>query len=115
MRGLPRVLSEQRQATKLRLELAIPAELECFAGHFPQHPILPGVVQLAWAVHFASERFGCAPAYQQMAGIKFQRVIGPDQHLALELDLDADSKELAFRYTDADGVYSSGRLRLADV
>jgi len=112
---LPRVLSQQRQATKVRLELAVPSELECFTGHFPQHPILPGVVQLAWAVHFASTSFGCAPVYQQMAGIKFQRVIGPDQQLVLELDFDASKDELAFRYFDADGVYSSGRLRAADV
>lgn len=115
MPGLPRVLSQQRQATKLRLELLVPADLACFSGHFPQHPILPGVVQLAWAVHFAAANFDCAPAYQQMAGIKFQRIIGPGQQLALELDFDEGKGELAFRYLDTEGVYSSGRLRGADV
>lgn len=113
MTTLPQVLGCQRDGSRVKLDLAVPADLQFFDGHFPQHPILPGVVQVAWAVQYGREHFALPPSCRRMSGIKFQNVIRPLQRLALELDYEAASGELAFRYIAGDAVFSSGRLRFA--
>lgn len=40
-----------------QLQLHMPQDLIYFEGHFPGFQILPGVVQLDWAIHFACKLF----------------------------------------------------------
>jgi len=98
---------------QLSLTFKVPASLLWFRGHFEQHPILPGVVQLAWAISFAQEHFDFDPAVSRIAGLKFSRVILPEAELRLDLDWSADDRALGFRFSERDSTCSSGRFILA--
>jgi len=109
----PEVLSVVSGPLALTLTLQVPASLRWFRGHFPQHPILPGVVQLAWAMAHACEHFGFDPAVERVADLKFLRIIRPGAELKLDLDWAEGERNLSFRFSQHDSTCSSGRFILA--
>ena len=82
---LPPLASESLSTDGLRWTFTIPAGSAFFDGHFPGHPILPGVVALGWMLA-AAERFLARPlAGVEVLNVKFQVVILPDTELELTL------------------------------
>lgn len=113
---LPTVLSADVDAASLRvaLNLQVPSTLAYFPGHFPVHAILPGVVQIDWAVHFGRQYFSL-PLFQKMEALKFQAIIEPEQELSLLLEYKPASEpqlagKLLFSFDSARGRHSSGRI-----
>ncbi|MBB5205761.1 acyl-coenzyme A synthetase/AMP-(fatty) acid ligase [Inhella inkyongensis] len=99
------------EATSASFEIEVEPGHPGFAGHFPEHPVLPGVVQLDWAERLAREAFAEMPAqFAGMEQLKFQQVIQPGTRLLLELNWDAARGQLRFAFTSARGAHSSGRL-----
>lgn len=96
------------------LSLHIPETLGYFRGHFEQVPLLPGVVQVDWAIRLARQHFEMAPVFKRVSALKFMRVIAPDSQLTLILEWQRDKLELAFRYETTEAVYSSGRILFGD-
>ncbi len=94
----------------VELDLAVPASLHWFQGHFPGFAILPGVVQLHWAVAHARRHLGVT-AQPTSAQVKFRRPIRPDDLLTLSLALARG--RLAFSYRRDGEACSSGTLALA--
>lgn len=88
-------------------------EHPAFEGHFPGQPILPGVVQVDWALRLGAEAFGPFGAFLALEQLKFQAVIVPEEPLELRLAWDAAAGELAFTYSGAAGKKSSGFARFA--
>lgn len=83
---LPPLTSESRTPDGLRWTLTVPPGLPFFEGHFPGHPILPGVVALDWMMR-AAERFLDRPlAGVELLNVKFQVVILPGAELVLTVD-----------------------------
>ncbi len=82
---LPALSSETVDANGLRWTFRVPADLPFFEGHFPGHPILPGVVALGWMLA-AAERFLARPLEAvELLNVKFQVVILPDAELELTI------------------------------
>ncbi|WP_449430763.1 ApeI family dehydratase [Pseudomonas putida] len=106
------VLEQRLQGTELHLRLAVPLDLACFPGHFPQTPVLPGVVQVDWAIALACERLQLERRFAGMEVLKFQQVIRPGDELALTLRFDAERGKLYFAYSCAGQACSSGRILL---
>jgi len=98
-----------REAGKASATLLATAELAAFEGHFPQAAILPGVVVIDWAVRLGRDAFGVAGDLQCMEALKFQQLVRPG--MLLTADLDWSPGLLGFRFTSAQGVHASGRLR----
>lgn len=92
------------------LELTVPEDLLYFDGHFDQAPILPGVVQLDWAVGFGRRYFTLPPVFRDVAALKFQQVITPGAVVTLELQHDAVKHSVQFRYVSGAGPHASGRI-----
>ncbi len=110
----PAVRWEQRDADAARLLLPLDADLIAFDGHFPQARILPGVVQLDWAIHYARDVFVMPPRFARMDALKFQHVARPGDCLQLTLGWDAVKSVLSFRYVSDHGVHASGRVVFGD-
>jgi len=92
--------------------LTVPADLLYFDGHFTVAPVLPGVVQVDWAIHYGRLHFGLAGAFAGMNALKFQQMIRPGVPLSLELTWDAVKRSLNFRYFSDAGAHASGRILL---
>jgi 3-hydroxymyristoyl/3-hydroxydecanoyl-(acyl carrier protein) dehydratase len=106
----PEVFEETMGADEATLALRIPENLAYFDGHFPKVPIVPGVVQIHWAVHFARGRFELPPAFRNLEAIKFKDLILPCRRLHLYLRYAPPAGRLSFIYRMADREYSSGRI-----
>lgn len=114
---MPQVLSVQRQADpgRIRFTLGIPASLNVFAGHFDGAPIVPGVVQIHWALKLASQylREISPQDIAHMEAVKFQHVMVPGNELALELELSTSKLLFVFQAPQGTDVrYSSGKVVL---
>ena len=94
------------------LRLYVPAELDFFEGHFPGLPVLPGVVQLHWAAHFAREHLGTACKASRIDQLKFLAIVVPETELTLQLRLDRAAGLVHFAYTNASRTFSSGRISI---
>jgi len=112
-RWLPEVLAERRAAGRIELTLHVPAHLECFAGHFPGAPILPGVVQIHWAIHYIRS---CRTVgdVERLENVKFFTLVLPDTELELSLDFAAAGSTVAFAYTKRERRVSAGRIVFRD-
>ncbi|MCF1488421.1 AMP-binding protein [Mitsuaria sp. RG] len=108
----PEVLEHSRQGEELHLRLAVPLDLACFPGHFPQTPVLPGVVQVDWALALATSHLHLAQRFAGMEVLKFQQLVRPGDELLLTLRFDAERGKLYFAYTCAGQPCSSGRIVL---
>lgn len=111
--ALPQIRHHEEQENIQILTLWVAKELDYFRGHFPQAPILAGVVQLDWAVKLAAQ-------YLSLQGIevadvevlKFQQVIKPDTLVTLTLEQKSPLK-FTFSYKSASDNLASGRIVLA--
>jgi acyl-CoA synthetase (AMP-forming)/AMP-acid ligase II/3-hydroxymyristoyl/3-hydroxydecanoyl-(acyl carrier protein) dehydratase len=105
---------QQRDAAAAVLVLPLEPDLVAFDGHFPQAKILPGVVQLDWAIHYGRQAFTLPPRFERMDALKFQHVARPGDRLQLTLGWDAAKSVLSFRYVSDHGVHASGRVVFGD-
>jgi acyl-coenzyme A synthetase/AMP-(fatty) acid ligase len=108
---------EPRQAELVdgewQLELDVPPDLAHFTGHFPQTPVLPGVVQIDWAQRLARELIAeLPPRFCGMEVLKFQQLVRPGDRIQLSLRFDAERGKLYFAYRNGDAPCSSGRILL---
>ncbi|WP_417781073.1 AMP-binding protein [Stutzerimonas xanthomarina] len=111
----PERLSVSRDEDQWQLLLAVPPDLAHFTGHFPQTPVLPGVVQIDWAIGLARELIAdLPPSFQGMEVLKFQQLARPGDQLSLTLRFDRERRKLHFAYRNGDAPCSSGRILLGD-
>jgi len=83
-----------------------------FAGHFPNHPILPGIFQLE-IVRMAAEWVQNRPlAVGEIAKAKFQRPILPGETLKLSLKLSEAEGVISARATFTCGGQPAGEAFL---
>lgn len=93
-------------------QLLVTPELAGFAGHFPDFPILPGVVQLDWAVHYAQEFLQLQEPVMRVERLKFTCPISPNTPLQLSLIYDAGKNSVDFRfYRTFDAVHNDAGAR----
>jgi len=107
----PQLVSEEVSLSEITQELFLPQNLIYFQGHFPDLAILPGVVQLKWAIELAGKL--CADPNKPLRTIKrlkFTNIIRPESTVSLNVAYNADKGFATFRYFDAEHVYSQGQL-----
>ncbi len=113
MIALPAIRAVERTARGVRLTLEIPTALSYFEGHFPGVPLLPGVVQVTWAIELARRYIPFAARFRALGGVKFTRVIQPGATVTLQLDYAASERVLDFTYA-IDGRHCSNGTAFFD-
>lgn len=106
----PKIVRQEVDAPHAALELVVPEDLYYLQGHFAGRPILPGVVQIHWAIELAESVFGHMGAFSGIEAMKFHRTIEPLAVLSLELEHADAGGKLRFRYTSEQGIHSQGRV-----
>src|SRR5512141_1955844 len=94
----------------LRCRVRVPYDLAIFDGHFPAIPIVPGVVQVGWAVGLARTHLQLGGDFSAITATKFRRLVQPGLSLTLTLDQRPGSGPLRFDYSFDHAVVSTGRV-----
>jgi 3-hydroxymyristoyl/3-hydroxydecanoyl-(acyl carrier protein) dehydratase len=108
----PEILSQQKVEGEWQLELSVPPDLAYFSGHFPSVPVLPGVVQVDWAIALGRQLLDLPPTFAGMEVLKFQQLVRPGDRISLTLRFDAERGKLYFAFRNGDAPCSSGRILL---
>lgn len=91
--------------------LHVPTNLNWFDGHFPDQPVLPGVVQIDWALYYAKYLGFESQSFAGIPRVKFSAIVEPEA--VLRLKLNKHSSDLRFLYESAAGVHSQGTIAFA--
>lgn len=103
----PVVTAWSQTDSRLSAKLVFTSDMECFDGHFPGFPILPGVAQLYFLRHFARQVFPDFPEAATYRRLKFQKVILPDSEVSLAV-IRRSEDAYEFRIEGENGRCSSG-------
>jgi 3-hydroxymyristoyl/3-hydroxydecanoyl-(acyl carrier protein) dehydratase len=108
----PVVIDERVVPPTAEIRLRVPADLEYFEGHFPGVPIVPGVVQVQWAILFARRYLQLSADFAGLEALKFHQVMGPETEATLTLNYSTATAKLHFSFDSSRGRHSSGRVLL---
>ncbi|PLR37343.1 hydroxymyristoyl-ACP dehydratase [Chimaeribacter californicus] len=115
---LPTELACELQGSQAVLSLRAHAGLFWFRGHFPGQPLLPGVAQVDWVMHYGRRLLVPGGLFSGVEQIKFQHPIQPEDTVTLSLNWCAETRRITFVYQlPANGgepaiVASSGKIAL---
>ncbi|MGN4048844.1 AMP-binding protein [Pseudomonas sp. SM4] len=108
----PQVLEQIESEGEWSLQLSVPPDLAYFSGHFPEAPVLPGVVQVEWALNLGRQLLNLGGAFAGMEVLKFQQLVRPGDEIQLHLRFDPERSKLYFAYRNDTATCSSGRILL---
>ena len=108
----PQVLEQVETDGQWSLQLLVPPDLAYFSGHFPTAPVLPGVVQVDWALSLGRQLMDLPPRFLGMEVLKFQQLMRPGDEIQLHLRFDRERGKLYFAYRNDTAACSSGRIVL---
>ena len=114
---MPREISRpQLSEDQAEVVLHLDADLFWFQGHFPVQPLLPGVAQLDWVMHYATTLLAPGFRFHSIQNVKFQAPLLPENTVTLSLRWQEEKQILTFSYQRHDGearhTASSGKIRL---
>lgn len=109
----PTLINSRAMDGGIALDLYLDPDLLWFQGHFPHLPLLPGVVQLDWALLLAGRHLGLAAQYTDRFQVKYKAGLFPGDHVTLVLRHDGAKGRLSFDYRRDGILCSSGSLAVA--
>lgn len=104
-------------ASSIKHPLCIDADHPSLAGHFPNNPVVPGVVILDAVVAAAIAAVGTGHALRRLPQVKFVQPLLPGQPAIIEITIGseaADGARVRFRVTRDDCLIASGDLLLVE-
>ncbi len=108
----PEISDARFDGETLSMALHIAPDLKWFEGHFPDNPVLPGVVQVHWAVSLAKKLLVSETQFSQVENLKFKSVVLPGMHLTLVYSgvQPGEKIRFCFRRSETGEIHSEGRL-----
>jgi 3-hydroxymyristoyl/3-hydroxydecanoyl-(acyl carrier protein) dehydratase len=108
----PEWLAERSSDGRFEVDLRVPTHLDVWPGHFPNHFVVPGVLQIDWVIRIAASRFNIG-APRGIENLKFKAPLLPLQLFTLSLEMNRGGRGIEFRLGHGGSVFSVGRLDLA--
>jgi uncharacterized membrane protein/3-hydroxymyristoyl/3-hydroxydecanoyl-(acyl carrier protein) dehydratase len=109
----PELLAERHFDNRREQDLRVPEDLACWPGHFPELAIVPGVLQVDWAMGEIASWKGHPPELARIEALKFKRPLYPGQVFTLVLEADERRERFRFRLEAGSEPFSLGRIVLA--
>ncbi|QJR80944.1 hypothetical protein CA267_009215 [Alteromonas pelagimontana] len=107
----PAIIAVEASDTNAQITLHVPESLAWFEGHFPEQPVLPGVVQVDWAGKIGRALFVKNSASRQLTNIKFKTMVLPGTSMILELIYSAEKGILKFHFFNDSESFSMGSFK----
>lgn len=108
---LPNYFTKKISDDLFVIEIDALENLGAFDGHFPNCPVLPGVMQLDWVMQFSKNLFPIKEASAQNFQIKFSQIIRPGK---IHLHLRYTGAKIDFEYYNGEQKSSSGSIKIVD-
>lgn len=106
----------QAQPHQIQIDLYLDPTLFWFRGHFAVQPLLPGVAQIDWVMHYATTLLAPGWRFHSIQNVKFQAPLLPETAVTLTVLWQEERQILTFSYQRHDGearyTASSGKIRL---
>jgi 3-hydroxymyristoyl/3-hydroxydecanoyl-(acyl carrier protein) dehydratase len=107
----PELLDELSGSDFVERSCRVPLDLTCFPGHFPDVPVVPGVLQFDWAMELVAQLLGHAPRVSEIQSLKLTSPLRPGQRFRIHSRITAGAK-VEFRLWSEDATHAAGRVRL---
>ena len=104
----PTITKVSSDANSAQVTLIVDERLTWFDGHFPDHKVLPGVVQIDWAGKLAKALFVQAGRFHQLTNIKFKSMVMPGTAMQLALHYNAVKQSVTFNFSNQTESFSTG-------
>jgi len=109
----PTITQESKSSDcEIKLSLNVPENLHWFDGHYPDQPIVPGVIEIDWAIYFAKTHLNLGVNFKGIEALKFHELIEPNANIFLHLSFKKENNKLHFSFTSQTSKLSSGRILL---
>jgi hypothetical protein len=108
----PTLIQEFRGADFIERACVVPLDFSCFPGHFPDGPVVPGVLELDWAIEMAADILGRSPQVESIRSLKFGHPLRPGDAFRIKVCVSAEGK-LDMRLWGEENEYARGRVRLS--
>ncbi|MBC8952609.1 hydroxymyristoyl-ACP dehydratase [Xenorhabdus sp. PB62.4] len=89
---------EQPVQNEAIIQLYLDPDLTWFRGHFPIQPLLPGVAQIDWVMHYAESLLAPGWSFSSIEMVKFQFPLQPGDKLLLKMTWTEEKQLLTFSY-----------------
>jgi len=94
----------------VNLQVEVRTDCPWLEGHFPGQPVLPGVIQLRWALHLAQAVWPDLATVDTVSNLKFQQPVLPPASLLLELRRHPALARVDFCWQQSEKPCSRGRV-----
>jgi acyl-coenzyme A synthetase/AMP-(fatty) acid ligase/3-hydroxymyristoyl/3-hydroxydecanoyl-(acyl carrier protein) dehydratase len=107
----PEVLDELSGSDFVERSCRVPLDLACFPGHFPELPVVPGVLQLDWAMELVAQLLGRPARVTEIKSLKLASPLRPGQRFRVHSRVSAGER-VEFKLWSRDATHATGRVRL---
>ena len=108
----PETVAERCSADRCEVDLRVPTDLSCWPGHFPDQPLVPGVLQVDWVMRSIERWLDRTMALRTVEALKFKTPLYPGEELTLRIDGSSEGDRFQFQLAAEGRIFSQGRLYL---
>ena len=98
----------EQNERQLTVQILFDQESGLFDGHFPEFPLLPGVLQAHLAFKIFEKHQAHKISFAGFRNIKFFNPVFPGTVLQLQCELFIEKNQFSFQYSQGHKIYSKG-------
>lgn len=97
-------------ASEFTTSVVIDTDLPYFDGHFPDMPILPGIIQLKMITDLIARKEGLCLCLTGVKRVKFRKLTAPGDRLDISVSCEERASKYNFNITNSGEAVCSGIL-----